>query len=156
MSTTIPISLGSRCLGRTLLARKVDENGDQIGDDITAGFVEFASGDYQLTFDASGFDGTVKLFDAASGQYLTCGRVEGSLFAAERDAIADALLTRANAVDGKTVQQALRIVAAILAGKVSGAGSGIERFSGLDGVTPRVEVAADAVGNRTNITYIAD
>jgi hypothetical protein len=66
---------------------------------------------------------------------------------------ADALLDHANAVDGKTLRQSLRIMAAMLAGKVSGAGSGTERFNGLDGSTPRVEVATDAAGNRLNVTY---
>lgn len=44
----------------------------------------------------------------------------------ERNAVADALLSRANAIDGKTPKQILQIMAAVLAGKVSGAGSGLE------------------------------
>jgi hypothetical protein len=70
-----------------------------------------------------------------------------------RNAAADALLERAGAVDGKTVRQTLRIIAAMLAGKVSGAGSGTERFKGLDGATTRVEVATDTAGNRLSVTY---
>jgi hypothetical protein len=74
----------------------------------------------------------------------------------EHHAVADAILDRANAVEtGKTVRQAMRIMAAVLAGKVSGAGSGVENFTGVDGVTPRVEVTTDAAGNRTTVNYSA-
>jgi hypothetical protein len=76
-----------------------------------------------------------------------------TLRSAERDAIAAALLDLASAVDGKTLRQALRIIAAVLAGKVSGAGSGTETFRGLDDQHDRVVVTADAGGNRTNVTY---
>lgn len=71
-----------------------------------------------------------------------------------QDAFADAILDRANGVEtGKTLRQAVRIIAAVLAGKVSGAGTGVERFAGIDGSTERVEVAADSAGNRTAVTY---
>lgn len=70
---------------------------------------------------------------------------------------ADALLDRANAIEtATTFRQTMRIMAAVLAGKVAGAGSGVESFTGLDGTTPRVEVTADAVGNRTSVTYTPD
>lgn len=59
----------------------------------------------------------------------------------------------ATAIDGKSVIEALRIVAAVVAGKVSGAGTGEETFKGLDGATPRATVTADASGNRTAVTY---
>jgi hypothetical protein len=69
-------------------------------------------------------------------------------------AIADAILDRTNGVEtGKTLRQALRIIAAVLAGKVSGAGTGVETFTGIDGGTERVQVAADSSGNRTAVTY---
>jgi hypothetical protein len=58
-----------------------------------------------------------------------------------------------NDIDGKTLEEAVRYMAAVLAGKISGAGSGTETFLGLDGATPRVQVAADAAGNRSAITY---
>lgn len=56
-------------------------------------------------------------------------------------------------VDGKTVQQALRYMAATTAGKVSGSGSGINLFKGLDGTTDRVRAIIDPVGNRTSLEY---
>jgi hypothetical protein len=76
-----------------------------------------------------------------------------TLESAQRDAIAAALLDLGNAVDGKTLRQALRIIAAVLAGKISGAGSGTETFRGLDDQNDRVVVVADAYGNRTDVTY---
>jgi hypothetical protein len=66
---------------------------------------------------------------------------------------ADALLDRSAAIDGKTPREALRIIAATTAGKVSGAGTGTEVFKGLDGTTTRVTVTTDEDSNRTQVTY---
>ena len=57
--------------------------------------------------------------------------VPGVIFTAD----ADNLLDFPNAVDGKTLRQALRIMAAVLAGKVSGAGSGTENFRVCSNIT---------------------
>jgi len=68
--------------------------------------------------------------------------------------IADALLDRANGIEtGVTPRQSLRIVGALLGGKISGAGSGSEVFLGMDGATTRVTVTVDPDGNRTAIVY---
>lgn len=56
------------------------------------------------------------------------------------------------AIDGKTLQQALRYIAATTAGKVSGAGTGTETFVGLDGSTNRLQATVSS-GNRTAISY---
>ncbi len=57
-------------------------------------------------------------------------------------------------VDGKTHQQAMQYIAAMVAGKLpSGAGSGTEGYIGLDGVTARVTMTVDISGNRTAIVY---
>ncbi len=56
-------------------------------------------------------------------------------------------------VDGKALPAALQYIAASVAGKVSGAGSGTEVFLGLDGVTTRLTITVDASGNRTNVVY---
>jgi hypothetical protein len=67
---------------------------------------------------------------------------------------AEDILDYANGVEtGKTVRQTLRIMAAILAGKVSGAGSGTETFRSLDDSANRVVVTADTSGNRTAVEY---
>ena len=52
---------------------------------------------------------------------------------------------------GLTAEEILRIVAAALAGKVSGAGSGTETFVGLDGTTNRIVSTVDASGNRSSV-----
>jgi len=57
-------------------------------------------------------------------------------------------------VDGKDLPNALEIIAALCAGKISGAGTGIEIFVGLDGLTVRATVTVDAVGNRTDVVYV--
>jgi hypothetical protein len=59
----------------------------------------------------------------------------------------------ASAIDGKTPQQALRYIAAGVAGKVSGAGTGTEVFVGLDASTDRMSVTVDDDGNRSAVSY---
>lgn len=88
----------------------------------------------------------------AAGALMHAAGAAVALTEAERNAAADALLDR-TAIDGKTLREAVRIMAAVLAGKVSGAGSGEESFTGLDGATTRVVVTADAAGNRTAVDY---
>jgi hypothetical protein len=68
-------------------------------------------------------------------------------------ALPTAILDLAGAIDGKTLRQSLRYLAALLAGKVSGAGTGTETFMGLEGATNRVQVTVDATGNRSNVVY---
>ena len=66
---------------------------------------------------------------------------------------ADALLDRINAVEtGLTPRQTLRLIAAILGGKVSGAGTGSEVFRAADDSKDRVTVTVDGSGNRSNVT----
>lgn len=77
-----------------------------------------------------------------------------TLTSEERTAVASALLQLANGIEtGFSLQDALRFVAAAVAGLVSGAGSGVERFKGLDQLTDRLTVLVDEQGNRTGITY---
>ena len=51
-----------------------------------------------------------------------------------------------------TADEILKIMASALAGKVSGAGSGIETFLGLDNATSRIVSTVDTQGNRTAVT----
>ena len=53
---------------------------------------------------------------------------------------------------GYTAEEILRMMAAVLMGKVSGAGTGTETFKGIDGTTDRVIVEATEEGNRTSVT----
>jgi len=66
---------------------------------------------------------------------------------------ADALLDRLNAIEtGLTVRQTLRLITAVLGGKVSGAGTGSEVFRAADDSKDRVTVTVDSSGNRSNVT----
>ena len=53
---------------------------------------------------------------------------------------------------GLTAAEVMRILAAAMAGKVSGAGTGTETFKGLDGTTDRIVSTVDTNGNRTAVT----
>jgi hypothetical protein len=78
-----------------------------------------------------------------------------TLTSGERDAVATALLDLANGVEsGKTLRQALRAMAAVLAGDVTGAGTATEVFKALGNAgTTRVTVPVDVDGNRTGVTH---
>jgi hypothetical protein len=56
-------------------------------------------------------------------------------------------------VGGVRADVALDIIAALVAGKISGAGSGTEVFKSLDKTTTRATVSADNTGNRTDVIY---
>lgn len=71
------------------------------------------------------------------------------------NAAADALLDRANAVDTYTPRQALRIVLAALAGKVSGADTNAPVFRAADDSKNRITATVDADGNRSAVTLDA-
>ena len=56
-------------------------------------------------------------------------------------------------IDGKTIQEAMQTIAAMVGGKCSGAGSGTELFYGMDGTTLRATITGDSSGNRTLTVY---
>lgn len=90
---------------------------------------------------------------AATGDAMT-------LTSGERDAIAAALLDLANGIEsGLTPRNALKLALAVLAGKVTGGGTGTELFKSADvsggavqGTTTRLTVTDDSSGNRSAIT----
>lgn len=65
------------------------------------------------------------------------------------------LLDTPNTVDGLSIREALRVLTAVLAGKVSGASTGSPVFRSVDDVKPRVTAETDANGNRTSVTIDA-
>jgi len=83
---------------------------------------------------------------------LTYRTVSGSGLSAEQDqqltVVHDLLAVIENGLSHKDI---MRIMAAVLTGKVSGAGSGVETFKGIDGVTDRVISEVDGSGNRTQV-----
>lgn len=73
--------------------------------------------------------------------------------AAIPDAATNAAAVLASAVDGIiTLAESIRLQNAVLAGKVSGAGTGTETFRDLADTKDRVVATVDANGNRTAIT----
>jgi hypothetical protein len=68
--------------------------------------------------------------------------------------IAEAVMTYAVEA-GWTTEELLRVFAAVLAGKVSGAGTGTEVFRGINDDKNRITATTDSNGNRSNITLDA-
>jgi hypothetical protein len=72
-----------------------------------------------------------------------------------RSAIAAAVLSAV--VEGTiTLAESMRLMNAVLAGKVSGAGTGTETFRDLADSKPRVVATVDADGNRTVVIRDVD
>lgn len=68
--------------------------------------------------------------------------------------VADALLDRVSAIDGYTPREALKILGAALAGKLSGDGSvgNPYIFRSMNDVADRINAVADSTGRRTTMT----
>lgn len=67
--------------------------------------------------------------------------------------VATAVLTDANGVDtGYTLQAVMRLMASVLLGRLSGAGTGTEVFRDINNTKNRVTAVIDANKNRTSIT----
>jgi hypothetical protein len=64
-----------------------------------------------------------------------------------------ALAVWAAVVDGSiTAQESIRLMNSVLGGRVTGAGSGTERFRDLANTKDRIVSTVDSGGNRTNVT----
>jgi hypothetical protein len=76
-----------------------------------------------------------------------------ALTAGERTSIADAMLDETAGVEtGLTVRQWLRLVAAVLLGKISGAATNAPAFRDTNDTKTRVSATTDASGNRNSVT----
>jgi hypothetical protein len=91
------------------------------------------------------------------GQYAANSVVPASLSASERNAIADAYLDRANAIEtGLTPRGGFRLIAAAVAGKLSGAATTtITVRNAVADSKARLTATVDSDGNRTAITWDA-
>lgn len=74
-----------------------------------------------------------------------------TLSAADKTAVANALLDLVNAVDGHTLREIFKGFAAVLLGKVSGAGTNAPVFRDLLDTMDRVSSTTDASGDRTGV-----
>ena len=67
--------------------------------------------------------------------------------------IGASVMDLANGVEtGVTLRQAMRLIGAAVAGKLSGAGTTAETMKGLGGTTTRIVATVDSSGNRTVVT----
>ncbi len=102
-------------------------------------------------------DGKIDTIDGLIDAILVdTGTTLPGLIAALNDIAASDVITALGSgteVDGKSYLAAIRYIASICAGKVSGAKTGKETFVGLDGATDRVVVTVDGDGNRTGVSY---
>jgi hypothetical protein len=123
--------------------------------DVATGFTERGAGVYNWTYAAmpDGFQGDVVFYTGAIGAGTDFTGVAVKAGVGVNPGEAELPGRHLAAVDGKALYQALQILGAVVAGKVSGAGTGTEVFVGLDGVTVRVTVHADNAGNRSAVTY---
>jgi hypothetical protein len=122
-------------------------DGAPSGNRITAGVFEIAHGKYGAIADITNCPiGCIEWDTGETPAALYAGEDYGSN--------EEALLDQVNGVEtGKTLRQTLRIIAAVVAGKVTGAGSGAETFRSLDDSANRAVVTVDANGNRTAVEY---
>jgi hypothetical protein len=107
-------------------------------------------------------EGTTVLAKAADLSGLaTSAQVTGLATQASVDALADdvptasetaAAVLGASVEVGATVAQSLRLANAVLAGKVSGAQTGVETFRDLADTTDVIVSTNDEAGNRTSVT----
>lgn len=87
------------------------------------------------------------VWNAVGSEYITAGSMGKKL----NDAGAGANPWTEIIESGLSAAEILRIIASVLAGEVSGAGTGTETFKGLDGSTERVISTVDSSGNRTAV-----
>jgi hypothetical protein len=122
-----------------------------------------SSGNFRFTFPAGITNGTytVQAYDlvgaslAESDARIASDNVgwDGSALIGTHDLLPSAVWALANAIDGKTPTEAMQIIGAATAGKLSGAGTGTEVIVGLDGLTTRITATLDGSGNRTSVVY---
>jgi hypothetical protein len=98
----------------------------------------------------------LNLYDAAGAGMSRLDATVSSRLASATYAAPNTLLTETNGVEtGLTLQQALRLVVAAMAGPRSGIGTGTELYRDTGNTKSRVTMTFDAVGNTASVTYDA-
>ncbi len=118
-----------------------------LSDNTDAGF--YAAGhDYFVAIQGAGIDG--QTVNAALATFSIQNRYSADVAA---NTIADAVLDRSNGIEtGFTLRQALRLVLAAAAGKISGAGTTTVTIRDVTDSKNRVVATVDANGNRSAVT----
>lgn len=151
---SINLALASTDTGLSLSAQLIDTAGANVGSAVTTGFVEIGVGNYLWTYAdfPDGFRGGVKFSSGGTVKAFTAiNPQDGEYLDAKVSGLPSALLDLASAVDGKTIREILRLVAAWHGGKVSGAPNNPVARD-LNDTKDRVRAITDANGNRTSIT----
>ncbi len=119
-----------------------------LSDNTDAGF--YAAGhDYMVVIQGAGIDG--KTVNAVIGAFSIQNRYAGA--APSANAIAAAILDLTDGIEtGYTLRQALRLILAAEAGKVSGAGGTTVTIRDVTDSKNRIVATVDANGNRTAVT----
>ena len=115
----------------------------------SADFTDLPASTYIVQLETTG--GVVRSFFwvttlAATGSYQAYDQP-----AVDNEGIASAVLAGGD-IDGYSLEEALKICASILAGKVSGAGTSTITFRSLEDSKDRVVATVEGQGNRTSVT----
>jgi hypothetical protein len=120
--------------------------------------LEFASGAYQAAVDGGNLaDGLNRIYNTGSPQVVLRSSAAATLITGDGGGTAptaqqNAAAVWASVLEGTlTAEQMQRLLLAVLAGKVSGAGTSTERFRDLADTKDRVVVTADESGNRSTV-----
>lgn len=115
-----------------------------------------AGGIAAASFAAGAIDSTAIAADAIGASEIAADAITSSeLAASAANEIADALLDRASAVDGYTTRQAMRLILAALAGKLSGAATTTVVIRDAADAKDRITATVDSDGNRSAVTLDA-
>lgn len=115
----------------------------------SADFTDLPASTYIVQLETTG--GVVRSFFwvttlAATGSYQAYDQP-----AVDNEGIASSVLAGGD-IDGYSLEEALKICASILAGKVTGAGTSTITFRSLDDSKDRVVAVVEGQGNRTSVT----
>ena len=137
MTPTAQLYLNATSVGSAISMAEIGTTGEFYAD-IPSGT---AAGEYLVVF----FNGATKL---TSGVLSWDGTQEVAIPTASETAAA---VLGANVEAGATLAQSLRLANAVLAGKVSGAQTGVETFRDLADTRDVIVSINDAAGNRTAV-----
>ena len=120
----------------------------------SAAFTDLPADTYIVQLETAG--GVVRSFfwvttEAATGTYQA---YDQPVTTVDNTAIANAVLAGGD-IDGYSMEEALKICAAVLAGKVSGAGTNTVTFRAADDSKDRIVATVTGDGNRLSVTIDA-
>lgn len=178
MAYNATVTIFAREEGLTLAAQLVDENGEDVGGEITTGFTELVNCYYTWSYASfdEDFIGQVKIYPQADPtdcwfynlDILVAHKVYDAPTNEEMEAaFSDVAVSvedktgfklASDGIDaillelGVNARQGLCIIGAALAGVISGCKDNLPKFKGLNSDTTRISAKTDSNGNRLTIT----